>query len=53
MPKYLIYWNAGYGRTEEEVEADTYDEAQDLAYDAAREEFESNCEYGVEEELED
>lgn len=45
--KYIIYWDAGYGKNHSEVEADSHDEAVDMAYEEWKEEAESNADYGV------
>ena len=48
MTKYIIRWNAGYGDDYEEVDADSEEEAEKMAYEAWREEAENNADYGVE-----
>jgi len=45
MPKYIIVYNYGYGETADIVEADSQEEANDLAYDEWRDAAESNGEY--------
>ena len=47
MNTYLIYWNCGYGENTEEVEANSVEEAQEMAYEAWLQDAESNGEYGV------
>lgn len=49
MPRYRIFWNIGYGRMTDEVDADSIDQARDHAYEAAREDFESQADYGASE----
>lgn len=43
--KYIITWNAGYGSSSQEVEADSLEGANSIAYEIAREEFENNATY--------
>jgi uroporphyrinogen-III synthase len=45
MTKYVIMWDVGYGPSYEAVEAADKEAAQKWAYEAAREEFESNANY--------
>jgi len=45
MPKYLISFNAGWGENAAVHECDDAEEAQKLAYELAREEFENNADY--------
>lgn len=45
MPKFIIRHNAGYGNSYSVVEAETMSEAEELAYEAWREEAESNADY--------
>ena len=45
MAKYLITWDAGCGENQDEVEATTQEEAQDIAYEAWKQEAESQAEY--------
>ena len=49
MPKFIISWNAGYGTSYDEVEAKDSEEADQLAYEAWKEEAESNAEFSSEE----
>lgn len=49
MPLYRIYWDAGYGRNSETIEASDHQEAVNNAYEAAREDFENNADYGAKE----
>ena len=56
MKKYIIRWNAAYGDSYEVIEAKNLEEATDAAYEAWRDEAESNADYDAEEwtqELED
>ena len=46
--KYLIKWNVGYGDSTDVVEADSYDEAHNMAYEEWREESESQADYSAE-----
>ena len=46
MTKYIITWDIGYGRSHELVEAASEEAASAIAYENAREEFESNADYG-------
>jgi hypothetical protein len=48
MAEYIIRWNAGYGDEYDIVEAETEEEARDLAYQAWLQDAESNVDYGVE-----
>lgn len=43
--KYIVTWNAGHGDSSQEVEADSLEEANRIAYEIAREEFENNSTY--------
>lgn len=49
MPKYRVWWNAGYGESEDIVEADDASEAEMIAYDMWLQEAESQANYGAEE----
>jgi hypothetical protein len=52
MPKYFITWNpTGHGGDESKavVEATDEEEATSIAYDYAKDEFESSAEYSAEE----
>lgn len=49
MKKYRIWWDNGFGRTTEDVEAEDQQEAIDIARMAAKEEAESNMDYGADE----
>lgn len=44
---YIIKINAGYGDEYSEVEANSFQEAEEKAYEAWREEAENNADYGV------
>jgi hypothetical protein len=43
--KWIITWDAGYGKSREIVEAETEDEAIEVAYARWREEAETNADY--------
>lgn len=43
--KYIIIWDAGWGQGAEVVEAESLEGAQDMAYEACREEAENNWDY--------
>lgn len=43
--KYLIMFDAGYGETYDEIDADSLDEADQIAYDCWRDEAESGANY--------
>lgn len=45
MPKYLIHWDAGYGKSTDVVEAESQDKAVEEAYARWLEEAESNADY--------
>ena len=45
MSEYIIKWNAGYGENIELIEAESYDEALNAAYEAWREDTETNADY--------
>jgi len=47
MGKYIIKWDSGYGENYMEVEADSLEEADKMAWEECRDEFESNASYGV------
>ena len=47
MPKFIIIWDSGYGSTAEIIEAKDEEEAQAVAYEAWREEVESNADYAA------
>lgn len=49
MPKYIIRWNAGYGDSYDVVEADSLDDAHDMAYQSWNDEAQSQAEYDAEE----
>ena len=48
MSKWIISWDAGYGREYDIIEADSHEEAHKYAYDAWRDEVESNSDYDAE-----
>lgn len=45
--KFIIKWNAGYGDNYDEVEAKDEDAANNMAYEACREEWENSADYSV------
>ena len=45
--RYIIQWNAGYGDNYEEIEAEDERNAQEVAYEAWKEDAENNADYGV------
>ena len=45
MRKYIIRWNAGYGDSYDVVEAESLEFADKDAYEAWRDEVESNADY--------
>jgi hypothetical protein len=49
MPKYKIWYDIGYGREEEEIEADSDDEAADAAYEAFAQACEGQFHFGYDE----
>ena len=49
MPKFIIVWNIGYGDSAEVVNAETAREAENMAYEAAHEDFENSASYSAEE----
>jgi hypothetical protein len=49
MKKFTIRWNVGYGEMSDEVEAEDLSAAQEMAYLAAREDFECYAEYSADE----
>lgn len=48
MPKFKIWYNVGYGREEEEIEARSEDEALEAAYEAFSEACEAAYDFGAE-----
>ncbi|MEO1658138.1 MAG: hypothetical protein AAFR65_10470 [Pseudomonadota bacterium] len=48
MPKFIISWDAGYGERADIVEAKDQDDADMAAYQAWREDAESEASYGAE-----
>jgi len=48
MPRFIITWDAGYGDSHEEIEADNFDKALEYAYESWKEEAESNATYSAE-----
>jgi len=47
MKKYIIRYNSGYGDNYETVEAENEEKANDIAYEAWREDAESQADYDV------
>ena len=47
MGKFIITYNAGHRESAEVVEADTLNEALNMAYEAWRDEAESNADYNA------
>lgn len=47
--KYFIKWDCGYGDMHDVVDADSREEADEMAYDAWKEEAETNASYSAEE----
>ena len=45
MPKFIITWDVGYGEMADVIDAKDQDDADSAAYEAAREEFESQARY--------
>ena len=48
MPKFIIFWDVGFGKIYEIEEAESQDKADEAAYEAWHREAESNAEYGAE-----
>ena len=48
MPKFIISWDIGYGRSHEIIDARDLDMARMAAYEQAREEFENSADYDSE-----
>ncbi len=49
MPRFKIWYNVGHGREEEEIEAASEDEANEVAYEAFAEACEAAYDFGAEE----
>lgn len=47
MKKFKIFWDCGYGRTEDTIEAATEDEAIEKAAECCQDEAQSNWDYGI------
>ena len=47
MKKWIIMWDAGFGKEYDEIEAETEEKATEMAYTSWQEESESNANYGV------
>ena len=45
MQKFIINWNCGFGSSDKLIEAENKEEAEKIAYEACREDFESQAEY--------
>ena len=45
--EFIVRWNTGYGDSYEMVEAETEEEAVDLAYELWKEESDNNADYDV------
>jgi len=45
MEKFIIIWDAGYGESADIIEAESAEEANRAAYEAWREDAESNADY--------
>ena len=43
--KFIIIWDAGYGESAEVIEVGTLEEAEMMAYQNAKEDFESNSDH--------
>lgn len=48
MAKFIIKWDAGLGDSHEEIEAENQDAADMIAYEAWKEEAETNANYSAE-----
>lgn len=53
MAKWIIIWDAGYGDSADVVEADTYEEALEMAHDQWFEDAQSNADYSAYEYTQD
>ncbi len=51
--KWIIIWDSGFGEMAEEIEANTHEEAQAAAYEAWKEDAETNAVYGAHEYTEE
>jgi hypothetical protein len=47
--KFIIYWDAGFGEEYDLIDADTEDDAEEVAYHSWLETAESNASYGAKE----
>lgn len=47
MTKYKITWDAGYGEEEDIIEANSLEEAEEMAHERWKEEVESNADYSA------
>ncbi len=45
--KYLIKWNVGWGHSYKVVEADSKEEAENMAYESWKDEVESDADYSA------
>lgn len=53
MRWYRIYWDIGYGESSDIIEAEDANEAERIAYEQAKDEFENTANYWSEELTED
>lgn len=49
MAKYKITWNIGYGDSEEIIEAESLEQANEIAYEYWHDAVENDANYGAEE----
>jgi len=49
MTKYIIRWDAGYGDSVEIIEAESHNEAQEVAAESWNEEIQANADYEAKE----
>jgi len=49
MPKYIIQWDTGYGNSYDTIEANSLDEANEIAYGEWKGEAESHADYSAKE----
>ena len=47
MPKWIIFWDAGYGKDYLVIDVEDQDAAQRRAYEEWREQAENNADYGA------
>jgi len=48
VPKFIISWDIGYGRSYDEIEAESQEKASQIAYECWREEAEGNAIFDAE-----